>query len=260
MNSSSPLVIVLGKRRVTAFLLVIVAFLTVGHGLALISIYGFQASFGLGVVPLFHLDREGNIPTAYAALSLLLSATLFFVIARSRKRANRSDSSSWLLLAYIFVFLALDEAASIHEICNFLLQFLGTSGMLAWPWVIVYSGLVLIFVARFYRLFWNLKKRHRCLFFCSGALYLVGAMGMELVGAAVYVNNIGATDYWAIIENQPERVADTLTYALASSVEELLEMSGILLLIYSLFDYIELEIQERSLLVQIIPEAKDART
>lgn len=64
---------------------------------------------------LLDLDREGNLPSWYSATQLFGSALLTAVLAWYFVR--RMDRRSWVLLLppAMFLFLSVDEAASIHE-------------------------------------------------------------------------------------------------------------------------------------------------
>ena len=66
----------------------------------------------------------------------------------------------------------------------------------------------------------------RRLFLIAGITYISGVLGMEMVGGA-YVSQYGKT----------------LTYGIIGSFEELLEMSGILVMIYALLDYLSVHIK-----------------
>ena len=67
-----------------------------------------------GLVPLFDLDGERNIPSLFSTLVILLCA--FFLSMIGACHANgRTYSSQWLGLAALFVYLAADELVSLHE-------------------------------------------------------------------------------------------------------------------------------------------------
>jgi hypothetical protein len=65
---------------------------------------------------LVDLDREANLPTWHAAAQLYLSGALLAVWAADRRvRAEGKVGWALLLLPAVFLFLSLDETASIHE-------------------------------------------------------------------------------------------------------------------------------------------------
>ncbi|HUL13358.1 MAG TPA: hypothetical protein VLU73_14475 [Methylococcaceae bacterium] len=67
-----------------------------------------------GLVPLFDLDGERNIPSLFSTLVILLCAFFLFMIGACHAN-GRKNSSQWLGLAALFVYLAADELVSLHE-------------------------------------------------------------------------------------------------------------------------------------------------
>lgn len=113
------------------------------------------------LVEWFSLEGEGNFPALFSALLLLGAATQFLVIGQLSQQSKIQEwRRHWLALAGVFAFLAIDEAAMIHEKFdnNTLLSFVETKGLLAWPWVILYGGLCLAFTATFFRFGWTLSQ------------------------------------------------------------------------------------------------------
>ena len=70
---------------------------------------------GFLLVQLFWIDSEGNIPSLYAFATLLSAALLLALIARLRRQAEDRYSRHWAVMALVFVYLAFDEGAAIHE-------------------------------------------------------------------------------------------------------------------------------------------------
>lgn len=173
------------------------------------------------------MDGEGNFPALFSALLLLFAAFQFTIIARLtyQQRDNADWHRHWQVLALTFLFLAVDEAVLIHEKFdnNTLLSFVNTSGLLAWPWVILYGGLVLVFVAVFFKFWWALPVRYRVMYFVCAVTYVSAALGFEMLGALVYT----AHD------------TETLLYLCLMTLEEFLEMAAIVLLIFTSFSFLD---------------------
>ena len=129
----------------------------------------------------------------------------------------------WVGLCLIFVALAIDEAASIHELTiEPMRDLFGASGILYWAWVIP-GGIFVIMVAAIYlRFILQLPDRTRRLFIISAVTFVGGALGMEMIGAAWFDvhgrRNLGYSFFW--------------------TVEETLEMCGVLIFIYALLNYL----------------------
>jgi hypothetical protein len=125
--------------------------------------------------------------------------------------------------------LALDEAVMLHEqTITPLRDYLGTSGMLYYAWVIPAGFFLLFFLIVFLKFIYHLKPKLRLLFIVAGAIYVSGALGMELMGG-----------YFADLNGK-----DSLTYALITNFEEVIEMIGILVFINALFYVLETEAQD----------------
>jgi len=169
------------------------------------------------------VNSEGNVATFFSTLILLITATLLLYLAFLKKRLRMPYVRHWTLLAVVFFYLSLDEAAGIHEKFNKITQgvFHENKGIFLLAWVIPFSVLVLVFVLSYLRFLWHLPVRSRLLFISSGLIYILGAIGMEIVGG-YYVQANG----------------DTLLFQLILTIEEMMEMVGISLFIFSLLDYL----------------------
>ena len=122
--------------------LYLISFLLFANILGIVATYYFDPVSGL--VILFDFNSERNIPTLYSSIALIFSSILLAVIAFESKKLDRPHIS-WLGLSLIFLFLSIDEMASIHESLIFPVRnFFGTSGFLYYAWVIPY-GVVLVF-------------------------------------------------------------------------------------------------------------------
>ena len=177
-----------------------------------------------GLVYLLSVGRESNLPTFYSSFAILFCAFLLTLIGFMMWRSERRWSVYWFLLALVFVFLSVDESLMIHERLSKSLQSLiGTSGLLYFAWVIPYGIGVVIFVAAYVRFLLHIPRRSAVLFIIAGAMYVGGAIVMEMIGGHVYT----------------EAGALNALYVSVQTLEEFLEMSGIVFFIFALVDYIE---------------------
>ena len=188
-------------------------------------------------VRLFHVTGEGNITSWFSSLLLLFTAILLLVVAKARSSLGSSYVRHWFVLAIIFSFLALDEAASIHELTMGPLRYLfNPSGIFHFAWVIIAIPLVLLFVIVYLKFFFHLPKNIRWLFLVAGSLYVFGAMGMDMVAGFILSNDL----------------MQGRLYGILITIEEFLENVGIVIFIYALLSYIKthLEVNEISLELQ----------
>lgn len=181
------------------------------------ALYGHDSL--MGFTRFFNFYEEANLPTWYASLLLTVSGILLLSIANSVDQGR--DKKYWFTLAFLFFFLSIDETAKVHELIGGILSNTSVQSLLpnekssAW---VFYGGLMCALVVVVFLGFWlRLRSRVRILFFCSAVLYVGGALGLEVIE----------------IYYLPQHGSDVGFYILVT-IEESLEMLGILLFIYAL--------------------------
>jgi hypothetical protein len=156
------------------------------------------------LVALFSLSYEGNLPTWYSSALLLACAVTLGVIAAG---APAGSGRYWSLLAAVFGYLSIDEAVGLHEQLNGLVEL---GGPFYFGWIIPAGAAVLLLGLAFLRFLVRLPAESRRRFILAGALYVGGALLMEI-----------PLGMWT------EARGDLgLGYALIDFVEESLEMIG----------------------------------
>ena len=174
---------------------------------------------------MFNLDREMNLPAWYSALMLGFCALLLRIIAQGKKQQGDRYSDDWRLLSTIFTILAFDEVLSIHEIL--IIPDVSKALNLPWflhsMWVIPGAIFVLWFGKHYWQFSQHLPYKSRQHFFLAAAIYVGGALVMEAVGSHIAE--------WQGQQN--------ITYALIATVEEVMEMIGIVVFIYGLLFYLQ---------------------
>jgi hypothetical protein len=229
----------LEPRRVLAWLLGIIALLVLGHALVTVAEFGFGHDHVMGFRRLLDFDRELAIPAWYSSLLFLLPGLLGFAIARLRRHAGDRFHAHWLVLGLIFTFLALDEATAVHEqfIGHFREQF-STSGALLHAWIIPY-GIAVIALGVLYLPFLRaLPRRTRVLMIGSAAIFLAGAIIMEMAGGYAW-------------DRHPVRGIPIIAIM---AVEETLEMTGLAFFSYTLLDFMAREHPDAALGVRPVRE------
>lgn len=173
------------------------------------------------LVYLFALDQEKNVPTFFSSLILLFSALLLALIAACKKKELDGYPPSWTGLSVIFLYLSMDEFVELHERLSPLAKALfNTSGLLTYAWVIPYGIFLVIFAIVYFRFTMNLPAITRKRFILAGAIYVFGAVVVDMLSGyhrETYGNGVG--------------------YHLYTTVEEVLEMGGIILFIDALMEY-----------------------
>ena len=218
-----------GSPRAIAHLLgTIIICLLCAHATGVILRYGFGFDTARGLIPLFDVDVEGNIPTFFAVCLALSCAMLFAIIGlEARGRASR-DARYWFLLAAGFLFVGYDEAFQVHERMTLparaMMQFITGHtelGLLYYSWVV--PGMIgLVLVGLFFLKFLlriPVLTRRRML--AAGGLFVGGCIGMELIGGKLM-----------------EAYGPSLAFKIAVMVEEGLEMAGLATLVHALVSHI----------------------
>ena len=179
------------------------------------------------VVRLFSLDGEGNIPTWFSSVILLAASALLGVIARSRMNSRDRFATHWVLLALVFLYISVDETARIHEMLNTPVSaMVDTGGFLSFAWVLFGALFVAVMAVIYFRFLVSLPGSTRNAFLIAGTIFVVGAIGFESLSAYFYSQS-GYRD---------------ARYLLASNVEEIMEMTGVVIFLYALLRYIAVEL------------------
>jgi len=206
-------------KQLAVTLLWIVSVLTVIHIVVLFFYYYLEDDEVFGLVDLFDFDIEGNFPTFYSAVAILLAAGLLALITRANWHKENGHRFYWLVLTCVFIFLAFDEATAIHEmIGDFFERYMDASGFFYFMWVVPYgiaTGVLGVFFLKFVL---TLPAQTRNRFIAAGTIFLSGAIGLEIFGAR-------EADLYG---------TGTITYGVLYTFEEIFEMLGIVLFIYAL--------------------------
>ncbi|MBN1305309.1 MAG: hypothetical protein JXA13_12805 [Anaerolineales bacterium] len=172
---------------------------------------------------LFNLDREKNVPSYFSGLDLLLAAVILGVISWHKRQTKDPYWIQWLLLSLGFVYLSLDEVFMLHEKISLETRSLvNPSGVFHYfPWLVVGIPAVVILGVYYFHFLSSLPCRTQILLAAAAAVFLTGAIIMEMMGG-LYALNFG--------------ISKSMRFALYT-IEETLEMLGVAVFIYGLLDY-----------------------
>lgn len=211
-------------RRVTDALIGVVV------SLILLSLAGQLSKYVLGhpklkgLVPLFYVDIEPSIPTWYSSAALGLAGLLLALIAAAKFRLADRYRWHWSGMALLFFGLSADEIAMIHEIpIDPMREAFNFGGVLHYAWVLPGMAFVAAMGLLFLRFLLHLPPRTRNLMLLAGAVFVGGAIGVEMLSGA-QAHALGE---------------ENLDYALIVTLEEMGEMLGVVVLIRALLEYIE---------------------
>ena len=210
-----PLAINLDAKRTTIILVAIMSALVAIHLLAMQA--NFNESLGLKKaldfeywqVAIFDLDEEESFGTWFSTAILLFASVLLFFVADCLRSAADSMYRWWTILGLGFGLMSIDEVVGLHELFNTLYENV--------PWTTAGFSLFVLIGFCFLPFLWHYRWRTSGLFMVAGVIYASGAIGIERY-SGTDINSLG--------------------YNMLTGLEEGLEMFGVILVIYTLLDFI----------------------
>ncbi len=224
-ESARTAVLLIKPWTLASYLAAIALVLAIVGAFANIVIYQIADSPDSNLAKVMHrldLGYEPSLPAWFSSLVLFFNASVLLLISRAKQLRAEPYFAHWLGLGIIFVGLSIDESVMIHEMVDTVLSsMLQTTGFLLFPWVIAGSAFALTVLVAYSKFLLRLPRRFAYLFITSGALFVGGAVGMELLAGAVIDAAGVASIYHTIVQ----------------TIEESLEMAGSILFLYSLTEY-----------------------
>lgn len=222
----------IAPKQVAVVLLLATALLL---GLHLIVVYiKFSGNYGPVMVEkldrFFNVNNEYNLPTFFSCLLLLMASAILYFIYKICTPAD-SNRKKWLLLSFIFLFLAADEMIELHERVNAVTRQFVTndmSGYLFWAWIIPYTILFLAVGFYLMRFVLQLPKRTRNYFILSAIVFFSGAVMIESVEGRL--NNSYDVEH--------------PVFVFTTTLQEVMEMVGVIIFIYAILDYLVTQFRE----------------
>lgn len=189
---------------------------------------------------IFDVGGDSTIPTWYSALMLCICSALSIFIGWTKLRERERYGKKWITIGSIFLLMSIDEVSRIHETLGDtfgkLVQINDSTGLLHYEWVILGFLLVLGVALYCLPLVVNLPRDIKTLFIVSATVYVLGGLGIEMIN--------GRTEY--------VYGSRTILYAVGTGFEELCEMLGTSLFIYSFAVYIKKHVGVRLLNINLV--------
>ena len=143
---------VLSKKLVFNTLLIMACMLVVASVAGQVMKYIFGHPTVYGLVDLFNVNREQNIPTLFSVLLLISCSVLLSLIFYLHRKQEAGLKMYWATLAIGFVYMAIDEFTQLHESVGIsFIPLIGdhSRGFLYYSWVIPAFALM-VFLASFF--------------------------------------------------------------------------------------------------------------
>jgi hypothetical protein len=179
----------------------------------------------------FNFGLEGNLPTFFSGfLFILLAISAWFCAVTDKYRGlPKKDWLPWMLVSALLLFLSLDELGEIHEqLTDPMQQLFQASGFLFFAWIIPYVLALFLLSIYFIPFLLRLSRKTKLLVLIGAGVFIFGAIGFEMLGAKLYESGAMAG----------------ISYIIVSSLEEMFEITGILIVLRGLFNEILARIEQ----------------
>lgn len=223
------MLVIIRPRRLTLVLIGVAVLL--GAVSLTVNLLAYQAgntqmpaagTLGAGPQDFFNVDREANLPTWFSSAVLLLAAASVAGVAAWASRTRDRWRWHWWVLAAAFCYLSIDELVRLHEKASGQVsQVVDATGIFTFGWWVVAVPLVAVFAIAYLRFLRALPAKVGGLMVLAGGLYVGGAIGMEIVAS------------WLADAQGTLSPA----YSLVTTVEELLEMVGVVVFLHAVNTY-----------------------
>jgi hypothetical protein len=171
------------------------------------------------------LNAEANLTAWFGSFLLLSCAAVSGAIAVAERDRDRALGHRWTVLALLLLLMSVDESAQLHDMATGpLRRTLGTElGLFHFAWVIPALVALVAVALHLHPLVRSLEARERTRLLVGAAVYLGGAVVMEMVGGLVVDVDVEVNGY-------------TLPYLATVTVEEGCELVGALLILGALLE------------------------
>ncbi len=228
----------LSKNEITGLFLKTVLILLTFHVMAVIVMLTLENKTVLKYMSIFYFDTERNLPSTYSALAIAFCAYLLWEISSLKTEIFNKRSKYWKFISVTFLFLAIDEYTSIHEHAGHIVKLFSDKVFPFHGWYIpllAALGLISIFFMKFY---FQLPKTTRLNFLYSGVIFITGAVGFDILSAIV-------------LENYEDGLNKSIIIYTCVTIEELLEMIGIIFFMNTLLGYLINDLKKIKIKVKV---------
>jgi hypothetical protein len=248
--------LVIRTKTIVRAMIIAVLLLTLAGLAARFALYVFGDGPFLRPLSLFDVGAERNIPTWFESMQFMLCSVLLAVVALSGRQRGGRYTKHWGFLSIILLYMSLDEVATIHETIGAELERtlhattgFTPSGAISFFWVVPAAIFVLVVALSYLRFLFHLPGSTRWRFVFAVAVFLLGAIGFEMLTAEV-VSSSGAIASWVAssfggeIGRGTANAIPTLLKGGQTSIEEMLEMLGLTAFVWALLTHISSYVDE----------------
>src|SRR5919107_1881098 len=232
------MVLAIYAKKIVRAMIIAVLLITLVSFVARVAMYMWGVEGYLQPLRIFDVGEERSIPTWFESILFMLCSILLAVVTVAKRRRNDRYSLHWGVLSIILLLLSLDEVASIHEAIGqqserllHSITGLTPSGPVKFFWVVPGAIFVVIVLLAYLRFLVHLPQTTRRTFLFAGALFVLGALGLEMLSAQVSSSSEGIANFFGSAIPQ-------IMIGLQTCAEEMFEMLGLTVFVYGLLAYI----------------------
>src|SRR5215207_5961489 len=248
------MVLAICAKTIVRIIVIAVLLITLAGLAARFALYMWGEVEFLKPLRIFDVGEERSIPTWFESIQFLLCSILLAVIAVAKKQRSDRYSLHWSVLSIILLLLSLDEVASIHEAIGQQSERLlhsttgfTPSGAIKFFWVVPGAIFVFIVLLAYLRFLADLPRSTRYSFLFAGALFVLGALGIEMISAQVSSSSEGIANFFGMelgLSRHSGSAIPKIMIGLQTCVEEMFEMLGLTAFVYALLAYIRSYIED----------------
>ncbi|WP_378949027.1 hypothetical protein [Paracoccus sp. R86501] len=176
---------------------------------------------------LLDMNGEGNLPAWFTVACWFLAGILAYFIAQVDETPHQH--AAWYGIMVLSLFFSFDEMTMFHESFGSILgssigKITGVGDILFYKWLVYGVMFVVVAGLLFLPFLYRLPRSTRWRIIMAGTIFLIGALGIESLGAA---SQAGMID---LVQGR--------VWPFAIALEETLEMLGVILLIHALLHHL----------------------
>lgn len=184
------------------------------------------------------LDFEESLYTWFSTVMLSAAAFICFFLSLKDHKQTKKVKIQWRIIGSLFFLLSADEMLSFHErVSGMLSTSFSTSGIFEFAWVIPAIIIIPILFLLFLPFIRHLHTRVSYTIIIAGAIFVFGAVGMEMI-AGIFISENSSQD----------DVFTSPIYRFLVNIEEGMEVLGVIVFIKALLMQAEVyfpELQRR---------------
>jgi len=217
----------LSSRRVLLVMMIAIGLLVSAHAVRsrLILAWPEPSLLQGEVLRIFSIGAESGLATWFTIIMMLSIVLVSVLIGLAERAAQSRGWRQWIAVAVVFGFASLDEQIQLHEMWvePFREIFGITTGPFILAWVIPAIALSFVLALVFLPFVLRLPTRTRIWIIAAVALWLAGAIGLEMVDSATFE-----------IRQAMDPVVAHWVSAILYTTEEAMEMLGVAVLLHTL--------------------------